>query len=198
MLIQISSGQGPTECSLAVEKLCKALQKEFKNTRIVSINNDYSGFGYKSATMEINESVSDLEGTILWICRSPLRKNHPRKNWYVDVSVLNETEEMEEFREEDCSVETMHSGGKGGQNVNKVESGVRIRHIPTGITVECTEERSQYMNKQKAFRRLQAILHEKNLEIKNNSTTEAWSKHMEIVRGNPVRVYEGENFKRKK
>ena len=118
--------------------------------------------------MEINESVSDLEGTILWICRSPLRKNHPRKNWYVDVSVLNETEEMEEFREEDCSVETMHSGGKGGQNVNKVESGVRIRHIPTGITVECTEERSQYMNKQKAFRRLQAIMHEKNLEIKNN------------------------------
>lgn len=48
MLIQISGGQGPTECSLAVEKLCKVLQKEFKNTRIVSINNDYSGFGYKS------------------------------------------------------------------------------------------------------------------------------------------------------
>jgi peptide chain release factor len=42
--------------------------------------------------MEINESVSDLEGTILWICRSPLRKNHPRKNRYIDVSVLNETE----------------------------------------------------------------------------------------------------------
>ncbi len=66
----------------------------------------------------------------------------------------------------------MHSGGKGGQNVNKVESGVRIRHIPIGITVECTEERSQYMNKQKAFRRLQEIMHEKNLEIKNNATTE--------------------------
>ena len=79
-----------------------------------------------------------------------MRKNHPRKNWYVDVSVLNETEEMEEFREEDCSVETMHSGGKGGQ------------------------------------------------KIKNNATTEAWSKHTEIVRGNPVRVYEGEYFKRKK
>lgn len=198
MLIQISSGQGPTECSLAVEKLCKALLKEFKNTRIVFINKDYSGFGYKSAMMEINESVSDLEGTILWICRSPLRKNHPRKNWYVDVSVLNETKEIEEFREEDCSVETMHSGGKGGQNINKVETGVRIRHIPTGITVECTEERSQYMNKQKAFHRLQAILHEKNHEIKNNAKTEAWSKHTEIVRGNPVRVYEGENFKRKK
>ncbi len=44
--------------------------------------------------MEINESVSDLEGTILWICRSSLRKNHPRKNWYIDVSVLNETEEI--------------------------------------------------------------------------------------------------------
>lgn len=79
MLIQISSGQGPTECSLAVEKLCKALQKEFKNTRIVSIKNDYSEFGYKSATMEINESVSDREGTILWICRSPVEEKQSKK-----------------------------------------------------------------------------------------------------------------------
>lgn len=198
MLIQISSGQGPTECSLAVEKLCNALQKEYKSARVVSINKDYSGFGYKSATMEIVEQVQDLEGTILWICRSPLRKNHPRKNWYVDVSVLNEVKEMGEFREEDCSVETMHSGGKGGQNVNKVETGVRIKHIPTGITVECTEERSQYMNKQKAFRRLRAIIYEKNLDVKSSATAEAWSKHTEIVRGNPVRIYEGDNFKRKK
>ena len=75
---------------------------------------------------------------------------------------------------------------------------MRIRHIPTGITVECVEERSQYMNKQKAFQRLRAILYEKNLDIKNKAIAEAWSKHTEIVRGNPVRIYEGENFRRKK
>lgn len=52
------------------------------------------------------------------------------KDTYVDVSALNETEKMVELREEDCSVETMHSGGKGGQNVNKVETGVRIGYEP--------------------------------------------------------------------
>lgn len=52
------------------------------------------------------------------------------------------------------------------------------------------------MNKQKAFYRLRAILYEKDLEIKNNAKSEAWSKHTEIVRGNPIRVYEGENFRR--
>lgn len=198
MLVQISSGQGPVECSIAVEKLCRALMKEYTGADIISVNKDYSGNGYKSATMEIDGQVSGLEGTVLWICKSPVRKNHPRKNWYVDVSVLDEAEEVGDFREEDCSVETMHSGGKGGQNVNKVETGVRIRHLPTGITVECTEERSQYMNKQKAFQRIRAALRERALERKNNAVNAAWSKHTEIVRGNPVRIYEGENFKRKK
>ena len=102
------------------------------------------------------------------------------------------------MREEDCSVETMHSGGKGGQNVNKVESGVRVKHNPTGIVVECTEERSQYMNKQKALRRIRAILAAKNNENKDSASKDAWSKHNEIVRGNPIRTYEGQGFKRKK
>lgn len=198
MMIQISGGQGPAECSIAVEKLCKELLKEYDGSRIISVNNDYSGNGYKSAVMELKEEASDIEGTVLWICKSPVRKNHPRKNWYIDVSILKEAEKLGEFNEEDCEIETMHSGGKGGQNVNKVESGVRVRHIPTGITVECTEERSQYMNKQKALKRIQAIIAERNEEKVGEALNDAWSKHMEIERGNPVRVYEGERFKRKK
>ena len=197
MLLQISSGQGPVECSVGVEKLCKALLKEFTNSQIVSVNADYSGHGYKSAVMEFDEEVSSLEGTVLWVWKSTIRPGHQRKNWYMDVSVIKEADVVGEFDLSDCEVTTMHCGGKGGQHVNKVETGVRIVHKPTGTVVTCTEERSQVQNKQKAVKRLQSILAAKQEDNNADALNKAWQKHTEIVRGNPVRVYEGEKFRRR-
>ena len=197
MLLQISSGQGPVECSVGVEKLCKALLKEFTNSQIVSVNADYSGHGYKSCVMEFDEDVSMLEGTALWVWKSTIRPGHQRKNWYMDVSVIKEADVVGEFDLSDCEVTTMHCGGKGGQHVNKVETGVRIVHKPTGTVVTCTEERSQVQNKQKAVKRLQSILAAKQEDNNADALNKAWQKHTEIVRGNPVRVYEGEKFRRR-
>ncbi len=196
MLLQISSGQGPVECSVGVEKLCKALLKEFAGSRIVSINADYSGHGYKSAIMEFDEDISSLEGTVLWVWKSAIRPAHQRKNWYMDLHVIKEAESIGEFDLNDCEVTTMHCGGKGGQHVNKVETGVRIVHKPTGTVVTCTEERSQVQNKQKALKRLQSILAAKQKDNNADALNNAWQKHTEIVRGNPIRKYEGEKFKR--
>ncbi len=196
MLLQISSGQGPVECSVGVEKLCKALLKEFAGSRIVSVNADYSGHGYKSAIMEFDEDISSLEGTVLWVCKSTIRPGHQRKNWYMDLHVIKEAESVGEFELYDCEVTTMHCGGKGGQHVNKVETGVRIVHKPTGTVVTCTEERSQVQNKQKALKRLQSILVAKQEDNNADALNNAWQKHTEIVRGNPIRKYEGEKFKR--
>ncbi len=198
MLLQISSGQGPVECSIGVEKLCKSLLKEFNGSRIVSVNEDYSGNGYKSAMMEFPEDVSSLEGTVLWVWKSTIRPGHQRKNWYIDVHVIKEAEEVGEFDLEDCEITTMHCGGKGGQHVNKVETGVRIVHKPTGLVVTCTEERSQVQNKQKAIRRLQSLLASKQSEYDAYALNGAWQKHNEIERGNPIRKYDGEKFKRVK
>ena len=196
MLLQISSGQGPVECSVGVEKLCKALLKEFDGSHIVSVNADYSGNGYKSAVMEFSEDVSSLEGTVLWVWKSTIRPGHQRKNWYMDVHVIREAETVGEFDLADCEITTMHCGGKGGQHVNKVETGVRIVHKPTGFVVTCTEERSQVQNKNRAVKRLQSILAAKQEDNNADALNRAWQKHTEIERGNPIRKYEGEKFKR--
>ena len=196
MLLQISSGQGPVECSVGVEKLCKALLKEFEGSRIVSVNADYSGNGYKSAIMEFDCDVSSLEGTVLWVWKSTIRPGHQRKNWYIDVHVIKEAESVGELDPNDCEITTMHCGGKGGQHVNKVETGVRILHKPTDIVVTCTEERSQVQNKNRAMKRLAGILAAKQEDNNAEALNNAWQKHTEIVRGNPVRKYEGEKFRR--
>lgn len=194
MLVQISAGQGPEECQLAVGKLFAEWKKEFPDIQEIALREGRGKGCFHSILFETGADMSSLEGTVLWICKSPVRPGHKRKNWYVDVSIIPEREEIP--LEADYRIEKFHSGGKGGQNVNKVETGVRVIHIPTGITVASTEERSQYMNKQKALKRLQGILTAMEQAAGDKQANQAWREHTRIVRGNPVRVYEGMNFRR--
>ena len=137
-------------------------------------------------------NLSSLEGTVQWICQSPFRPEHKRKNWFVDVSIIPEMDDI--CKDQNIRFERFHSGGNGGQNVNKVETGVRLTHIPTGITVTSTAERTQQLNRKDALQKLNAILSEKEAENKAKQTNDAWREHTRIVRGNPVRVYKGMGF----
>ncbi len=196
MILQISSGMGPVECRAAVGGIYKELEREFTDIEMItSVKGEVEG-AFSSIIFSSDQDLSELEGTMQWICKSKYRPGHKRKNWFVDVSIIAEAEEISaELTSDKIRLEKFHSGGPGGQNVNKVETGIRLTHIPTGITVTSTRERSQYANKQDALKKLTSVLKELNMTNKDRQKNDAWSKHAQIVRGNPVRIYEGENFK---
>lgn len=192
MIVQISSGHGPKECELGVCKLFNELKKDHPDIEILR----YVQTGketYRSIRFFTEDDLSELEGSILWICKSPYRPHHQRKNWYVDVSIIPDKKIIND--EMDIKIETMRSGGAGGQHVNTTDSAVRVTHIPTGITVISSDQRSQWQNKNVALKRLNVRLMDMQIEEDRKQDKDAWSEHYKIVRGNPVRVYEGEKFK---
>lgn len=195
MQLQLSAGQGPLECELAVGKLLEALLAEYPQIDVLEkVRGEKSG-SYKSVLLAAPMDLSHLEGTIQWICPSPYRPKHKRKNWFVDVSLTEEVETLA-YDQDLVRFETFRSGGKGGQHVNKVETGVRGIYLPTGLVVVSTEARSQHLNKQIVLDRLCAMIAAQNAEDQNQLRSYRRLEHLRLERGNPKRVYEGLDFKR--
>lgn len=196
MIVQIGSGQGPAECELAVLKLYNSLKAEHKDIELIQKHDAKTPGCCTSIMFRADDDLSDLEGTVQWICESPFRPHHKRKNWYVDVSIIPEAPQI--CKDPDIRFERFHCGGNGGQNVNKAETEVRLIHIPTGITVTSTAERSQLQNRKNALDKLNTILANMEAAGQAKQVNDAWREHTQIVKGNPVRVYKGMGFTRKK
>lgn len=194
MIYQISSGQGPAECELGVAKFLAYLDKEY-DIEVLETSDGYNIGTFRSVRFQTDADLSQFIGPVQWICRSPYRPEHKRKNWFIQLNRCGQAM-LSDFNEEQIVFETFRSSGKGGQNVNKVETAVRATYLPTGQSVVCMEERSQHANKQKAVARLKMQMQQENqlrlAEEKNGN----WRHHTRLERGNAGVVFVGEKFRR--
>ena len=194
MIYEVSSGNPPTECELAVTKLVEYLVKNY-GAEIIASSEGYNRGTFRSVTIKSDSNLTEFIGSVLWVCKSPYRPGHKRKNWYIDFNLFNQTENAE-FDAEKVVFSTFCSGGNGGQNVNKVETGVRAVYPPTGDMTVCTDERSQLANKKNALLRLEELVKSRNAEAKNKNLNLMRISHVNLERGNAVAKFEGKSFKR--
>ena len=201
-IIQITSGRGPAECNFVVTNVFKRFQKYCEDNQIKidvierELDKDFNQLASIILEVESNDLNFFLEtwlGTILWIGKSPYRKFHQRKNWFIGCFEL-EIPIASKINQKEISYQTMRSSGNGGQNVNKVNSAVRATHIPTGLAVVSMDSRSQLQNKKLATARLFLKLQEHENQKIKNLVQEKWNNQATIARGNPVKIFKGEKF----
>lgn len=205
-IIQITAGRGPAECSWVVAHVLKRFLEEtksggFKHSILHRETGSQNGT-VQSVTISLTGKnmeafLATWLGAIQWIGVSTFRKYHKRKNWFIGAFELKQTQTTK-VDERDISFQTMRSTGPGGQNVNKVNSAVRAIHTPTGVQVVAMDSRSQHQNKKLAIARLKEKVNEANIEKLKERMTDQWENHLNIERGNPVRVFKGKDFKYKK
>jgi peptide chain release factor 2 len=154
------------------------------------------GAGIKSATVEVTGEFAygylKAENGVHRLVRiSPFDANKRRHTSFASVFVIPEIDDTIEIEinPADLKIDTYRSGGKGGQNVNKVETAVRITHIPTNTVAACQSERSQIQNKTRAMKMLKSKLYQQELEKQQAEIDEVEKSKMKIEWGSQIRSY---------
>ncbi len=208
IVLQLTANTGPEECCLAVRMALAYLCQEAADMGVaVDLLEEAPGAHRETLRSVLLALQGDhatalaqrWHGSVQWICTSPYRPGHKRKNWFIGVDMFasdaRPAGDNLGLLDKDLRFETLRSSGPGGQHVNTTDSAVRATHIPSGISVKVQTERSQHANKRLARALLACKLASMAQDAAEHSRAQRRLQHHQVQRGNATRVFSGEDFR---
>ena len=206
IMLQLSANTGPEECCLAVHKaLARLTQEAAQLTVRVDVIEQVPGNTVdtlRSVLLALDGDMAQAlaqrwQGSVLWICPSPYRPGHRRKNWFIgaDIFAPESPSFADALHDKDIRFEAVRASGPGGQHVNKTDSAIRATHVPSGLSVKVQTERSQHTNKRLARAWLACKLAALAQHAADKGRAERRIQHHQVERGNARRTFKGIDFR---